>query len=95
MSLLEQISVKIDSTSVLSEKMAVLRDVWEETSFQLELLQANPECVTQERDGLKNRHQPQYKLTFDPDIVHIVPQGKVIFISWIFMSPIKICPCLL
>jgi phosphoribosylformylglycinamidine synthase len=57
--------------------MTVLRDVWEETSFQLEIRQANPDCVAQERDGLKNRKQPKYKLTFDPDIVHIVPKGKV------------------
>ncbi|XP_053398667.1 phosphoribosylformylglycinamidine synthase-like isoform X2 [Mercenaria mercenaria] len=71
------IEVKVNGTNVLSEMMVVLRDIWEETSFQLELRQANPECVSQEKEGLTSRKQPPYKLTFDPDIVHIVPQGKM------------------
>ena len=56
--------------------MAVLRDVWEETSFQLERLQANPDCVRQEQEGLRNRTEPVYKVPFEPDMVHIVPKGK-------------------
>ncbi|WAQ99413.1 PUR4-like protein [Mya arenaria] len=57
-------------------RMTDLRDVWEETSFQLELRQANPICVNQEREGLKVRQAPPYRLTFDPDIIHIIPSGK-------------------
>jgi len=46
--------------------MTVLRDLWEATSFKLEHRQRNPKCVIQEENGLKSRHAPQWKLTFDP-----------------------------
>jgi len=61
-------SVKIyvgDQLCVESE-MSKLRDVWEETGFQLEYRQRNPECVAQEQSGLKSRKAPQWKLTFEP-----------------------------
>eukprot|EP00961_Rhodomonas_salina_P115744 1557888-Rhodomonas_salina.1 len=38
--------------------MTVLRDCWESTSFALEELQANPECVKQERESMKTRKTP-------------------------------------
>ena len=40
-----RVSVKVDGTVVLQEKMVDLRDTWEATSFQLERLQCNPRCV--------------------------------------------------
>ena len=46
--------------------MCELRDIWESTSFSLEKLQCNPECVTEEQTGLKSRIGPSYKLTFTP-----------------------------
>lgn len=55
--------------------MAVLRDIWEETSFQLEMRQANPACVTQEQDGLKSRKQPPYRLTFGPVVIERPVRG--------------------
>lgn len=62
-----QISVKIDGKTVLDEAMTGLRDLWEETSYRLELLQANPECVEQERNGLKKRTGPSFRLSFRPE----------------------------
>mgnify|MGYP006973225567 CR=1 FL=1 len=47
--------------------MVKLRDVWEATSFQLEMRQANPACVAQEKDNLQFRETPQYKVSFDWD----------------------------
>ena len=44
--------------------MVDLRDIWEETSFQLEMFQTNPECVKQETESLRRRTHPPYKLTF-------------------------------
>ncbi|XP_052797256.1 phosphoribosylformylglycinamidine synthase-like isoform X2 [Mya arenaria] len=70
------VSLKVGEVIVLEGRMTDLRDVWEETSFQLELRQANPICVNQEREGLKVRQAPPYRLTFDPDIIHIIPSGK-------------------
>lgn len=42
------------------------RDVWEETSFALERLQAAEECVDQEQSGLKSRTAPTWKLNYTP-----------------------------
>jgi len=51
----------------VNEKMTVLRDLWEETSFRLEHRQRNPECVIQEETGLKSRKAPEWKLTYTPE----------------------------
>jgi len=62
-------SVKIavgEGTVVVDEKMTVLRDAWEATSFHIEKRQRNPECVLQEESGLKARQKPEWKLTFKP-----------------------------
>eukprot|EP00560_Eucampia_antarctica_P004903 CAMPEP_0197834212 /NCGR_PEP_ID=MMETSP1437-20131217/21637_1 /TAXON_ID=49252 ORGANISM="Eucampia antarctica, Strain CCMP1452" /NCGR_SAMPLE_ID=MMETSP1437 /ASSEMBLY_ACC=CAM_ASM_001096 /LENGTH=1318 /DNA_ID=CAMNT_0043438737 /DNA_START=100 /DNA_END=4056 /DNA_ORIENTATION=+ len=61
-----QISVG-GASSCVNEKMTVLRDLWEATSFQLERRQRNPDCVAQEEAGLKNRISPQWKLTYKPE----------------------------
>jgi len=46
--------------------MRSLRDLWEATSFRLELEQADPDCVAAERDGLCRRSAPAYELSFTP-----------------------------
>ncbi len=51
---------------LLDDDMTRLRDIWEETSYQLELLQANPECVQQERESLRERTPPPLQVTFEP-----------------------------
>lgn len=61
-----QVHVTVNGQEVLSEKVAILRGWWEDTSFQLERLQANPECVAQEEAGLAKRTEPTYTLTFNP-----------------------------
>lgn len=62
-----QVSIKVDGTLVLQEKMIDLRDIWEATSFQLERLQCNPRCVEAEEVGLRLRKAPPYKLSFQPE----------------------------
>lgn len=52
----------MNGTVVVEEPVGQLRDLWEETSFQLELLQAEPRCVAEERQGLKERAGPSYCL---------------------------------
>jgi len=54
------------SPPCIDEKMTVLRDLWEETSFHLEYRQRNPDCVSQEKVGLKFRKAPKWKLTYTP-----------------------------
>ena len=68
--------------------MVVLRDIWEETSFQLERRQASPDCVIQEQKGLKTRREPLYKVPFDPDVICIVPKGIVTFQFNIVLIPL-------
>jgi len=46
--------------TILNEDMSKLRDMWNETSYHLELLQANPICVEQEFQGLKYRKGLSY-----------------------------------
>ena len=49
------VTISYNSTEVLKEEMKILRDMWEETSYQLELLQADPDCVNKERKANSNR----------------------------------------
>ncbi|XP_029002909.1 phosphoribosylformylglycinamidine synthase isoform X2 [Betta splendens] len=60
------VRVCVDGQEVLRGQLPNLRAIWEETSFQLERLQANELCVKQEEEGLARRTQPYFKLTFDP-----------------------------
>lgn len=46
--------------------MKELMMMWEETSFKLEELQANPECVREEKESLPHRKEPLYALSYDP-----------------------------
>lgn len=62
----KKIKVKLGKTLVLNEDMRSLRDVWEETSHQLEIHQVNPECAAQEKKNIYDRQGPSYKLTFQP-----------------------------
>jgi phosphoribosylformylglycinamidine synthase len=59
------IRISVGGRSVLEADMRDLRDVWEATSFQLELLQANPDCVERERDGLRSRVAPAFHVPWE------------------------------
>ncbi len=63
----KKITVNINEQAVLKEDMRVLRAVWEETSYQLDRLQASPDCVDEERKASFDRKGPEYKLTFTPE----------------------------
>lgn len=62
----QTIRVSSDGAIVLEEDREELLDVWEETSYQLERLQTNPECAEEERRVNRTRTAPTYQLTFDP-----------------------------
>jgi phosphoribosylformylglycinamidine synthase len=61
-----EVRIAVNGREVLSADMRDLRDLWEATSFRLELEQANPDCVAAERDGLRSRTAPPYALSFIP-----------------------------
>ncbi|HLA49988.1 MAG TPA: phosphoribosylformylglycinamidine synthase, partial [Thermodesulfovibrionia bacterium] len=52
--------------TLLDEDMRILREIWEETSYRLDRLQANPECIEEEKNINFDRKGPQYILTFTP-----------------------------
>jgi phosphoribosylformylglycinamidine synthase len=54
--------------TVLNEDMRVLRDIWEETSHQLDLLQRNPENIREERRNIYDRKGPAFELSFVPKL---------------------------
>jgi phosphoribosylformylglycinamidine synthase len=62
------VRVQVGSQVVLEEDVRDLRDLWEQTSFELDRLQANPECVTQERTGLRYRTGPTFVVPFAPSL---------------------------
>ncbi|HCC68854.1 MAG TPA: phosphoribosylformylglycinamidine synthase, partial [Nitrospiraceae bacterium] len=53
--------------SLLDEDMRHLRQLWEETSYQLERLQADTECADEEKKNILERKGPQFTLTFTPE----------------------------
>ncbi|OAY38594.1 probable phosphoribosylformylglycinamidine synthase, chloroplastic/mitochondrial [Manihot esculenta] len=62
----QMIELKVDSVTHLNEETSILRDMWEETSFHLEKFQRLVSCVDMEKEGLKSRHEPYWKLSFIP-----------------------------
>jgi len=62
----KRIRIRCNGDVVIDEDMRDLRDLWEATSFELDRLQADPEMVAEERDGLRERKAPPYATTFDP-----------------------------
>jgi phosphoribosylformylglycinamidine synthase len=62
-----QIEVRCNGELVLNEKMQTLRQVWEETSYQLERLQMNPACADEEKRNIADRPGPTYHLSFTPE----------------------------
>jgi phosphoribosylformylglycinamidine synthase len=62
----KEIIIQVNDKTVLKESMQKLRGLWEETSYQLERLQANPECAEEERRTSFDRSGPKYTLTYAP-----------------------------
>ncbi|XP_004604897.2 phosphoribosylformylglycinamidine synthase isoform X1 [Sorex araneus] len=56
------VQVSVNGLRVLEEPLGQLRALWEETSFQLDRLQADPHCVAEEERGLRERLGPTYYL---------------------------------
>jgi len=63
----KQIKIHVNGETVLDEDMLLLREWWEETSYQLERLQMNAECADAEKKNSYDRQGPVYKLSFVPE----------------------------
>lgn len=78
----QQIIIKHDGVLVLDEDMRVLRQWWEETSYQLERQQMNPVCADEEKENIFDRSGPKCHLPFMPrltsqDILEAANKPKV------------------
>jgi phosphoribosylformylglycinamidine synthase len=62
----KRIIVSVSWKEVLNEDMRILRDIWEETSHHLDLLQRNPESIASERQNIYNRKGPSFYIPFTP-----------------------------
>ncbi len=62
----KSVRVSFNDEPVLDEDMRVLRQLWEETSYQLERLQADPHCADEEKKNIFDRKGPKFELTFVP-----------------------------
>lgn len=65
------IEISVHGNTVLESEMADLFQIWEETSYQLDKLQANAICVTKEFESLKKREGPKYRMNFELTTVPI------------------------
>ena len=63
-----RVKVSVNGAVVLDEDEKALHDLWEATSFELDKLQSNPACAEQEQEGMKKRHKPTWKLTYEPRV---------------------------
>ncbi len=63
----KRIRVIVNSQTVLDSDMRLLRQYWEETSYQIERLQMNPQCADEERKNIFERKGPTYIIPFDPE----------------------------
>lgn len=61
------IQITLNSQKVLDSDMRLLRQWWEETSYQIERLQMNPECADEEKKNIFDRKGPAYFIPFDPE----------------------------
>jgi phosphoribosylformylglycinamidine synthase len=60
------ITIQYNGNLVLDDSMVLLRQWWEETSYQLERLQVNPDCADAEKINILDRTGPEYHLPFAP-----------------------------
>ncbi len=60
------VTVRHTDRTVLDAGMRELRDIWQQTSFELDKLQANPACAEAEQKANFDRKGPRYELTFRP-----------------------------
>ncbi len=55
-----------NSQEVLKSDIRILRQCWEETSYQIDRLQGNPQCADEERKNIFDRKGPKYTIPFKP-----------------------------
>ena len=75
------IDIEINQQNVLRNTVLSFLKYWEETSWQIERLQANTECVDEEYFGLDKATAPKYRLEFDPDELFVKQRDIIIKVA--------------
>jgi phosphoribosylformylglycinamidine synthase len=63
----KEIKISVSGEIVLREDMRVLRALWEETGYRLEMFQRNPECVEEEKKNIYDTGGLMFNLSFEPE----------------------------
>jgi len=63
----KQIHIQYNGREILNEDMRILRQEWEETSYQLERLQMSSVHADEEKKNIYDRSGPSYQLPFQPE----------------------------
>lgn len=75
----KRISINVRGQTVLEEDMRILRSLWEETSYQMERIQANPGSADEERNNIYDRTGPKFHVSFTPEQTsreHMIKKDK-------------------
>jgi phosphoribosylformylglycinamidine synthase len=72
----QKIKIMTDGEMLLDEDMKDLRQIWEQTSFQLEKIQIGEKYATEESQNIYNRPGPKYQLSFTPALTDDELLGK-------------------
>ena len=67
-----RVRISVGGVEVLNEHMPALRDIWEETSHRLDRLQTNPEAAEEEREVIRDRPGPTFRVPFP--VTHTAPE---------------------
>lgn len=71
----QDIKIYQNDELLFNESMLFLRDLWEETSFRLDALQANLDCVNEERKSVFSRKGLSYQIK-DENFTTIIKKNK-------------------
>ena len=66
-----QISIQNGTQTIYLEDMRLLRDIWQQTSYQLEKLQSNPACAESEYKFNYDRRGLNLSLAFTPELTPV------------------------
>lgn len=62
----KQFTIINDNNILINENTDYLRELWSETSYQLEKIQSNSNCAEMEKKNTKKLKKPKIKLSFTP-----------------------------
>ncbi|MCX8026872.1 MAG: phosphoribosylformylglycinamidine synthase [Thermodesulfovibrionales bacterium] len=72
----KNITIRLNDETIISEDMLLFKSWWQETSYRLDMLQANPQCVNEEMNSTYDCKGLQWDVRFEYDAVNINIKAK-------------------